>query len=173
MAPDAAEMQSVPRRLVAVVATVLTGLSAGFFYAYADSVTRGLARTDDRTYVHAFQMINEEVRTPVFMLVFAGPAVGLALAAVVNRRQRVAALLLAAALVTYALGVIAVTMTGNVPLNEELAGMTGLDTAGLASARADFEDPWNRLNLVRTVAAVGAFVCATTGLAFLGRRVVR
>jgi uncharacterized membrane protein len=151
----------------ATAATVLVGLSAGFFYAYADSVTRGLARTDDATYVQTFQMINEEVRTPLFMLVFAGPALALALAAIVAWRQRLPAALMLLAFLLYTGGVVVVTMTGNVPLNERLASLTGLDVAALADARADFEAPWNTLNLIRTVAAVAALGCAAAGSALL------
>lgn len=157
-------------KVAGVVATVLTGLSAGFFYTYADSVTRGLGRTDDATYVLAFQMINEEVRTPLFLLVFAGPAVALLLATLVSARRGVPAVLFALAFLAYAGGVVLVTMTGNVPLNDDLADLTGLDVAGYAAARLDFEDRWNELNLVRAIAAFAAFVAATMALALLPGR---
>jgi uncharacterized membrane protein len=39
--------------LLLMSATVLTGLMAGFFYAFACSVMVGLARTDDYTFVAA------------------------------------------------------------------------------------------------------------------------
>jgi uncharacterized membrane protein len=68
--------------------------------------------------------------------------------------------LLLVATVIYAVGVFGVTIFGNVPLNEML------DKFNLQSATRDevkylrtmFEMPWNKLNLVRTVANIGSLV---------------
>jgi uncharacterized membrane protein len=100
----------------------------------------------------------------VFLVVFSGPLVLLPLAAVLHRRHRTVAFVLLLAAVCYAIGVIGVTFAGNVPLNEDLADRTGLDAGGFASARADFEDSWNRLNLVRALASFAAFALATSAL---------
>ena len=58
------------------------------------------------------------------------------------------------------LGVVGVTMAGNVPLNEKLAEISVATASGaeVASARSDFEGPWKGLHLVRTGAAVGSLV---------------
>ena len=138
-------------------ALLLGGLHAGFFVTYAISVTTGLALVDDRTYVATFQAINEAVRTPVFMVVFAAPLpLAAALAALQRGRARAVALVAALAFAT----VVAVTFAGNVPLNEQLA-LAGVTPDIASTARAAFEEPWNRFNLVRTIAAVVGF----TGLA--------
>lgn len=162
MAPPRPRAAALARPATAIAALV-TGVSAGFFYAYADSVTRGLARVGDPSYVQAFQSINEVVRTPLFMVIFAGPLGLLAVSLAASRHHRVARLLLVAGLVAYA-GVVVVTMTGNVPLNEQLATVTAADAAGLAAARAAFEGPWNALNLLRTLLAVTAFGCTVAAL---------
>jgi uncharacterized membrane protein len=167
--PVAASRPITAPRLVTAAATFVTGVSAGFFYAYADSVTRGLAAASDPTYVEAFQSINELVRTPLFMVVFAGPLILLAVAAVVSRRLRPARLLLIVALVCYT-GVVVVTMAGNVPLNEQLATVTVTDPASLAAAREAFERHWNTLNLIRSVLAAAAFISAVGALAVLPGR---
>lgn len=149
----------------AVVATLTTGLAAGFFYTYEASVTRALAEVDDRTYVQSFQAINETIQNPAFGLVFFGSipillvAAGLQWSAAATTRR--AMLALAPAL--YLVGVI-ITATGNVPLNDELA-MVDSATPTVAAARADFEDDWNRLNLTRGLAFFGAFGATVGALA--------
>lgn len=149
-----------------VLATLATGLSAGFFVTYQISVTRGLALVDDATYVATFQAVNETVRTGWFAAFFFGAAPLAALAAwSCWSRSRARAGLLAAAAVLQLAGVLGVTFAGNVPLNEELADVTSTEPRVLAEARADFEDDWNRLNLVRTLAGLAAFTLVAAAIA--------
>lgn len=145
------------RRVSLWVATVLTGFSAGFFFAYEASVTVGLAEVGDVAYVETFQAINATIRNPAFGLVFFGAPVAVAVAVVlhwgsVSTRNR---LLLGAALVLVFAG-LASTGVGNVPLNERLADAE-LTPAATQAARADFEAAWNRLNLLRAVAIGASF----------------
>jgi uncharacterized membrane protein len=46
------------RAVTLVVATITTGLMAGVFAIYANAVMPGLRRSDDRTFVSAFQSID-------------------------------------------------------------------------------------------------------------------
>ena len=141
------------------VATILVGLSAGFFVTYEASVTLGLAEVDDVTYVRTFQAINATIRNPTFGLFFFGPILATPAALALGWRggsPRRRALLVAAPIL-YAVGV-AVTFAGNVPLNETLALVDGTDPLAAAEARADFEDEWNRLNMIRTIAVSAGFV---------------
>lgn len=152
-------------------ATVLAGLSAGFFFAYEASVTIGLAELGDVTYVETFQSINATIRNPAFGSVFFGAPVALAVAvglnwAWVTTQQRV---LLGVALGLYLAGM-AVTGIGNVPLNERLADADVLTPAAALAARSDFEAAWNRLNLVRTVAIGASFVALVAASASIGHR---
>ncbi len=148
-------------------ATILSGLAAGFFYTYEASVTLGLAEVDSITYVETFQAINDTIRNPVFGLVFFGSLPALAVAAAVNWRTsapiRRALLLLAP---MFYLTTMAITFVGNVPLNDELGEIEPTTTAIADAARDDFEDDWNRLNLIRTVTAFGSFVTAAGALSF-------
>lgn len=156
---------------VLVVATITTGLAAGFFSTYQWSVVRGLARVDDPTYVSTFQQINATVRTPWFALVFFGAgvagALAIALAAMRQLRPRITAPIFAATAV-YVCGVLVVTFAGNVPLNDDLAQST--DPSTFALARQAFEQDWNRLNLVRAITATVAFLAALAGLVGFLRR---
>src|SRR3712207_8646196 len=72
-----ARVGSVARPLTLTLATLTTGLIAGFFYAYASSVTLGLALLPDEQYVEAMQAINATVRNGVFAFSFFGAGLSL------------------------------------------------------------------------------------------------
>jgi uncharacterized membrane protein len=156
-----------PQRLALAIATVLVGLSAGFFFTYEASVTLALADVSDVTYVEAFQAVNDTVRNPAFGLVFFGsiPAIAIAIAVNWTSVSTAPRVLLGAALPLYLAGLI-VTGTGNVPLNEDLADPGALTPAVAAEARAGFEDSWNQLNLLRAL-AIGTSFAALVGAGIL------
>ena len=123
--------------MLLVASTVVVGLMAGFFYAYACSVMVGLDRVDDRTFIVTMQWINATVRNAAFAPAFFGSLVLTMAAAVV-------ALVLArptrgwivAAAVLYAAAFL-VTLTLNVPLNFQLAEAGPADQiSDLAAVRA-------------------------------------
>ncbi|MEZ5376119.1 MAG: anthrone oxygenase family protein [Acidimicrobiales bacterium] len=159
IATTATESAGSAARLALLGAITLVGLSAGFFVAYLSSVTRGLAEVGDTAYVETFQAINASVRNPLFGLVFFGPVPALVLAIATNwaAASTPRRVLMAAALPLY-LATIAITGTGNVPLNNDLAEVVVSSPEVAAAARAAFEDDWNRFNLMRTVAVVASFV---------------
>lgn len=143
------------------LATLTTGLIAGFFYAYACSVTLGTARLDDTDYIATMQAINATVRNPMFAFSFFGSLLSLGLAAFVHLRhgRTPRACLTLLAFITYALGGFALTLGINVPLNEELARVRLDGTAqALAQARQVYEGSWNVWNAVRTVCSTAAFL---------------
>lgn len=158
-------------RLVWLTATLLVGLSAGFFFTYEASVTLGLARVSDTAYVETFQQINETVRNPAFGIVFFGslPAIALALVAAWRTAPSAARVFLLVALALYVTGV-AITGAGNVPLNNDLADVDDLSPARASAARAEFEDDWNRLNLLRALAIGASFASLTAAGLFLSAR---
>lgn len=161
--------------LSAVVATVLSGLFAGFFLTYSASVQLGLAQVDDLTYVRTFQAINATIRNPAFAVMFFGCVPAIAVAWFAHRTvDRRAALALATGGVLCA-AVVVITFAFNVPLNDELATVVDPTASQASAARDDFETIWNRWNLARTVLSVGgatavAYAAATTRRAGVGRR---
>ena len=56
--------------VVLIVATMAVGLMAGVFGLYANTIMRGLGRTDDRTFVGAFQSIDRAIINPLFLATF-------------------------------------------------------------------------------------------------------
>ena len=146
-------------------ATVVTGLMAGFFFAYACSVMVGLARTEDRTFIEAMQWINATVRNAAFGPAFFGAlALTVAAALVTVVRRQPARRWVVAAAVLYA-GAFFVTMAFAVPLNDQLAAAGPAATlADPAEVREAYEDPWVVWNLVRTVLNTAALAALVTAL---------
>ncbi|WP_227998155.1 anthrone oxygenase family protein [Nocardia australiensis] len=155
-----------------VAATLATGLIAGVFYAYANSVMPALNRTDDRAMVDVMQKINVVIINPWFMIGFLGTVGFTALAAALHlgKDHRTVLIWVAVAL---ALNVIAFAVTSglNVPLNDQLAAAGDPASIGdLAKIRADFESAWVRWNIVRAVLHTVAFLVLCGALFVAGMR---
>jgi len=157
--------------VVMLMGLVMTGLMAGLFFAWSCAITAGLGRLPDAGYLAAMQSINRTILNPLFFSCFFGTAVVLPVAAwlAYTPALPVRFWLLLGAAACYGVGVMGVTVFGNVPLNE------ALDAFSLEHASADamhtqrmaFEVRWNALNTVRAWAATGALVLL--GLALLQR----
>lgn len=132
---------------VLLAATLATGLQAGTYYAWASGVMPGLARADDRTFVATMNHVNVAIVNPVFMLTFLG-APALAAAAVATSAPGARGWAIAG--LALALGTVAITAGGNVPLNDALAA---------GGSRADFETAWVRWNVARTVTSTASLAC--------------
>jgi uncharacterized membrane protein len=155
------------RDVVLVLATLSTGLSAGVFLLYAHTVMPGLRRTDDRTFVGAFQAIDRAIINPVFLLgsFFGAPlllAVGAALSLSGPEQDALPWLLAALAL---HLVVVAITVAVHLPLNDRLKAAGEPDAIDVAATRADFsETRWVRANLVRVALDLAAFAASCVAL---------
>ena len=137
-----------------IITALGSGIVAGVFFAFSSFVVAALARLPANQGIAAMQSINVTVINPLFMLILfgtglvcAGLAVGVYLAWPQPR-----GLLLAAGAVIYIVGVLGVTMAGNVPLNDVLAA-TNPDTAEAASWWAGYLRDWMTWNHVRTIAS--------------------
>ncbi len=147
------------------VAIVLTGLSAGFFYAWLVSVIPGTRKVTDPVYLETMQAINKAILNPAFFLVFFGSPLALGISTIQQYHSGIPFWLLLAATVIYLIGTFGVTAFGNVPLNDAL---DALDLAELSEVkriafRSTYEQKWNRLHLIRTVFAVVAFLTSLIG----------
>jgi len=150
--------------VTALVALVLMGVNAAFFYAYSVSVMPGLNATTGESAIAAMQAINRAVRNPVFFVTFFLTPVVTMLAAALARRdgRRAAAKMLVGAAAVYVLAVMVPTMVVNVPMNEALAGASVEAMAAEPDTIwTDYSGPWTIWNHVRTAASA-------LGLLFLG-----
>ena len=154
---------------VLVAATVVTGLIAGLFDAYANNVMPALARSDDRGYIEVMQNIDEVIMNPVFLLGFNGALVLIAVSAWQLRGSPRLRVWVFAALVVYALAFL-VTVAFNIPLNDDIVNAGNpATTADPAAVREKFEDPWVAWNVVRAVLHTLAFALLAPALVLYGR----
>jgi len=154
--------------IICVVAVLLTGLSAGLFYAWDCSVISGLGNLPDREYLQAFQSINRVIQNPYFFASFIGALLALPVAAWQNYNgaSPTAFYCFLAAAILYAAGVFGVTIFGNVPLNERLDkfDIAGSTTEAIKAMRQQFESKWNAWQHVRTYAGILSFALAIIAL---------
>ena len=160
-----AEM-SVERLLLAAAATSV-GVTSGVMFCFQTAVMPGLGRLTDREFIAAFQAMDAEIVNPVFVgPVFLGGGALLVAATVAHRDEPRRFRRLATASAIYLAGVVAVTMGGNVPKNNKLAAFQVASSTiqGAAAARQEFEGPWNRLHIVRTLASVASLVALSMAM---------
>ncbi|MFD0967717.1 anthrone oxygenase family protein [Plantactinospora endophytica] len=158
---------------VLVAAAMTTGLVAGVFLLYAHTIMPGLGRTDDRTFVGAFQAIDRAIINPFFMACFFGALVLTGVAAALHLRAGHRGVLpwLVVAFGLY-LVVVVITLAVNVPVNDAIKAAGEPDRiTDLARVRRDFgEARWRAWNLVRVVLSSTAFGCLLVTLVLHGRR---
>ena len=140
---------------------VLTGLSAGLFYAWSVSVIPGTQKVADPAYLETMQSINRAILNPSFFLIFFGSIFFLSIASIYEfHENKVAFWLLLSASIFYLIGTVGVTGLGNVPLNNQLDALelAKVNANKIAEFRKFYELNWNRLHLIRTIFAVVSFL---------------
>jgi uncharacterized membrane protein len=152
--------------LVTGIAIILSGLMAGFFWAWDVAVMQGLTKVEPQVAIAAMQAINANIRNLPFGLGFFGTEVALVVAALLAFVSRTALWptwsLVGAALV-YFLGVVLVTLARNAPLNELLSNArAGIGDPG--AIWADYAVPWLGWNRLRILAAVVVLALAASSL---------
>lgn len=155
-----------------MAATITIGIGAGVYLLYVFAIMPGLARTDDRTFVGAFQQIDTAIVGPFLLVFFIGPLVFAVLAAALHLGEddRTTLAWIAIAIVLQ-LAMAGMTLRVNVPLND------GIKAAGdpsqindIAAVRERFNEArWVRSNNVRAVAATVAFGCLAWALVLFGQ----
>lgn len=157
--------------VVLVAATVTVGLMAGSFFVYAVGVMPGLGRSDDRTFVAAFQWIDRAIINPVFLACFLGALLLSVVASLLHLGADGRAVLpwAVAATVLY-LAVFIITVRVNVPLNDAIKAAGDPDRIDLVAVRSRFDEAtWVRWNVVRTVLSTAALGCLAWAMAIYGR----
>lgn len=141
-------------------AVLLTGLSAGFFYAWSVSVVPGTLKVADTIYLQTMQSINRAILNPAFFLIFLGSLILLVTTTIQQYNAGLTFWLVLAATLIYLIGTFGVTAIGNVPLNNDLDALhlNDLSNDKLAHFRQYYELKWNRLHTIRTVFAVISFL---------------
>ena len=138
-------------------AAFLCSLVAGFLFAFAVVVMPGIRNLDDREFILTFQVMDHIIQKnhPVFLLVWIGSVVFLISCLVlgIGELEGPGLTLIILATLIYILGVQLPTVRFNIPLNNKLQALDvdKIDETTRNSARREFEPPWNRWNLIRTI----------------------
>ena len=150
------------------IAILLTGLSAGLFYAWEVSVIPGTRRIPDKSYLETMQAINRAILNPAFFVVFVGSLIALGVNTFLEFRSgwSLAFFFMIGATLTYGMGTFGITAFGNVPLNEALdvVKLVDLTTEGMHETRISYESKWNYWHKLRTICSVISFILSLLSL---------
>ncbi|WP_327586860.1 DUF1772 domain-containing protein [Nonomuraea sp. NBC_00507] len=150
-------------------ATISMGLVAGVFGLYAHTIMPGLARTDDRTFVGAFQSIDRAIINPWFLGGGFFGALVLTILAAVAHIGRDGLPWVATALALYAITFV-ITIAINVPLNDAIKAAGDPDRIDLTAVRERFDEVrWASWNIVRVITSTTAFGLLAWALTLPGR----
>ncbi|HEY5820082.1 MAG TPA: anthrone oxygenase family protein [Mesorhizobium sp.] len=147
-----------------LIAALGSGIMAGLYFAFSNSVMGALGRLPAAQGITAMNAINVVILNPLFLAVFIGTALVaalLAVAAILGWTPRPIWVLTGAVL--YIAGSIIVTMAINVPLNNALAASDPNSAAG-ATLWAGYLDRWVFWNHIRTLACTGALAAFIAAL---------
>jgi uncharacterized membrane protein len=149
------------------VTLVLTGVMAGVFFTFSNSVMPGLDAIAAVSAVRAMQSINRKIQNPVFLLTVVGTPFVAAVTGVLLLflEETSAATLFFLAAAAYGLGALALTAIVNVPMNNSL------DTADVPNNEQDasqlwlaYSPRWTRWNTLRAVCNTLSLVLVGLGL---------
>ena len=144
------------QQITLALATLTTGLMAGIFFAFSNSVMPGLGKLPDVHILGGMQSINRVIQNPLFFLCFFVPVLLMPLAGYLHYSKPVspAFMFIMAAFLVYLLGGFILTIAGNVPLNNALDAFNieGASIEEMSRQRAAYESRWLMLNHIRAVA---------------------
>ena len=153
-------MEMTTSNLTLFTATLLIGLTAGLCLTWGNAVTPGIGQLDNLGYLQAFQKMNRSIENPLFFMVFFGSfIVGIAAIFANKGVSPEHFKLVTVAIGIYFLGVVLVTIMGNVPLNQILdkTDLANSSLEQLQELRERFERPWNRFHIIRIISAIISF----------------
>lgn len=151
--------------VMVIVALLGSALVGGVFFAFSNFVMKALARLPSSQGIAAMQSINIVVINRWFMGLFFGTALlslGLFIAYLPIWHELHSLFFLTAGLF-YCGGTFLVTLLGNVPWNDRLAGILTSEPSSEVLWR-EYVVRWTTLNHIRTVSAIAATLFYILGL---------
>jgi uncharacterized membrane protein len=145
--------------LLAVLALLTTGLTAGVLFGVALANVPGFLAMSAPQYVAAHQLFDRHYEPWMPLLVAVGVVSDVTLAVAADGVARTALYALAAALLA---GVALVSRFANVPL---LASVRGADADALPADWVDIRPAWSRWHLARTALSVAALLTVAATVA--------
>lgn len=149
---------------IAFLAVIGSGLAAGLFFIFSNTIMASFARLPAAQGIAAMQQINLTIINPAFMAVFMGMVVlslVLGAKALLGWSEAGAGWLLTGA-AAYVVGCFLVTVIFNVPLNDQLASVDPASAEGAVLWATYLRDwlPWNHVRAGACIVSLGAFVMA-------------
>ena len=159
--------------IILAFAIALTGIMAGIFYTWSNAVKPGIGNLIDLEYLRAFQSMNRVILNLSFKALFIGAIITTGTLPILYFKQFYNPVfwLFTACFSIYWIGVFAVTVLGNIPLNEVL-DKSNLDTMSsndLKVLRSSIEVKWNNFNLVRSISSGLSFILIIISYLFLNK----
>ncbi len=157
-------MSGIPY-VVTVAAALGCGLMAGVYFTFSTFIMVALKQLPASQGVTAMQSINVKAVNPLFMLALFGTGVlclGTASWALIASGDQPQALLVGGSAI-YLVGSILITIVGNVPMNNRLAGLDAEEPES-AGYWEHYVARWTNLNHLRTLASLIATVMLAMAL---------
>jgi uncharacterized membrane protein len=152
--------------LLQLPATLGAGLIAGTFFCFSSFVMPALARLEPMQGIAAMQKINVTVINPLFMAVLFGTAMIYVLQGYFAIRFGLdtSSLFWLFAATLYVGGTLGITLFCNVPLNDQLANVTMIDSNATQFWAIYLKDwtLWNSFRALTATAACGAGIVAVS-----------
>lgn len=140
-----------------VVSGLVVALLGGTFLAFSDFLMRSFAKTRPAGAIEAMQVLNREIMRSIFMVFFLGMG-PLSILWMFFAWARGMGWLLAGGAV-YLVGVFAVTVVCNVPMNRRLDALLPDSEQAQRYWKDTYLPRWTRWNTVRTVACLVSSLC--------------
>lgn len=148
--------------IILVTSLFLTGLMAGIFFTWSNAVKPGIGKLNDIDYLSALQSMNRVILNSLFLIVFIGTIISVALVPVFHFHfyPKNIFWLLILIVIIYWVGVFSVTVFGNIPLNEILdkRNLSVMNPNDLSLLRDSIENRWNNFNLIRSISSALSFL---------------
>lgn len=145
---------------------------AGTFFGFSTGVMPGLNAAKPASAIDAMQSINQRIQNPLFVAMFLLVPV-LAIAAgvlLLTLEQRSAAILFFAAAGVYFAGALLPSFAVNIPMNNDLDGVTiPADAAEAAKTWSDYSGRWTAWNTVRAVSSWASLLAMSLGVYYWGK----
>jgi uncharacterized membrane protein len=135
---------------------------AGIFFTWSNAVKPGIGKLNDIDYLSALQSMNRVILNSLFLIVFIGTIISVALVPVFHFHLYPKNIfwLLILIVIIYWVGVFSVTVFGNIPLNEILdkRNLSVMNPNDLSLLRDSIENRWNNFNLIRSISSALSFL---------------
>lgn len=141
--------------VITLLSAVGTGISAGLYFIFSNTVMEALSKIKPHEGIAAMQSINRVILNPLFFLVFIGTAVTslILLVSLFWRWEQPGSVYILAGSLLYLVGTILVTVLFNVPRNEALDKKEP-GSSETAKLWEKYLKEWTAWNHVRTAACI-------------------